>query len=74
MPTTIPKALKPLNEQEAVEKVVQYQGTYADYSILLERDNAVQEVRVFYLKDLRETWEWVESNKNGKPFVLLKKR
>ena len=57
-----------------VDEIVEYQGNYGDFSLLLDHKNTIGEVRVHYLKNLREDWEWVESSSAGKPFVILKRR
>lgn len=49
----------------SVESVEEYQGSYADFSAILNRPNA-QEVRVHYLKNLREDWHWKGSHTNEK--------
>lgn len=46
-----------LTELRTVDEVVEYQGGYADYTAILNEANK-QEVRVYFLKHLRDEWEW----------------
>lgn len=70
----LPDDLQFLTKLEAVKKVVKYQTQGADYSILLADTSRVQNVRVPYLEQLREDWEWVDATNKGVGTVLLKRR
>lgn len=59
---------------EFVDTVVEYQSTAADYSAILKDEYRTQKYRVYYLKNLREEWEWVDNSDDGVSFVLLKRR
>lgn len=65
-----------LADLDAVERVVQYQGAFGDWSAILNGGRK-QAVRVHYLKNLREEWKWVDDNQSedeGVGYVILKRR
>jgi len=57
-----------------IERIVDYQTPEADKSVILTEEYVMQSFRYEYLQNLRDEWEWVDSSKEGKPFVLLKAR
>jgi hypothetical protein len=57
-----------------VKRTHDYQTPEADISVELARKNGVSKFRVYYLKNLRDEFEWVDSWKTGAPCVLLKAR
>lgn len=59
---------------DGVDEVIDYQSNDADKSVLMKGEYGVQQFRVHYLNYLRDSWEWVDDSKKGKPFVLLKRR
>jgi hypothetical protein len=68
-----PSDLDDLERFDEVDDVLAYQGQYADKSIVLA-EHFIQTLRANYLRELRDDFEWVESNTTGQPFVLLKRR
>ena len=65
-----------LDELNTVDRVVEYQTHAADYSAILDGDaSSTQEVRVFYLKHMRDEWEWAFDDVNELAgFVAFKRR
>lgn len=63
-----------LETPEFVDRVVEYQTNEADYSVILEDGYKCQNFRVFYLKNLRSDWEWVDNNDTGVSNIMLKRR
>lgn len=63
-----------LTNPDCVDRIVDYQTPEADKSILLSHETDIQTYRVYYLKHLRDEWEWVDDSKQGTPFVMLKRR
>jgi len=61
-------------EMDSVDEIIDYQTAEADKSVLLNYSSDIHRYRTYYLKNLRMDWEWVDSSKKGKPFVLLKRR
>lgn len=51
--------LEELETLDTVDKVVYYEGTYADYSAILNCDRHM-EVITYYVKNLREEWRLVD--------------
>lgn len=70
----LPDELNPLASMNGVSDIIEYQSPDADVSVLLADGATSQQVRVFYLKNLREDWEWVSHTDDGIGFVLLKRR
>jgi transposase len=68
----IPESFRELNNADEVDQIVEYQSGYADYSIILSEIGTKQFVRVFWLRYLRDEWEWVQGTDDGVGFVLLK--
>lgn len=68
----LPEELRGLLDHEAVEKIIEYQSQLADFSVILTESGRTQNVRVFYLENLRFEWAWVENYEDT--FVLLKRR
>lgn len=54
-----------VEDLDSVKSVEEYQGSYADFSAILNRPNT-QQVRVHWLKNLREEWEWMGSHTDEK--------
>lgn len=50
-----------VEDLDSVESVKEYQGSYADFSAILNRASS-REVRVHYLENLRDEWEWKDSH------------
>lgn len=68
--------LDPLLDKDGVDEIVDYQTPFATKSIILNRKMA-QAIRVFYLQNLREDWEWVDGYWNElyeTGHVLLKRK
>jgi hypothetical protein len=57
-----------------VDRVERYQTTEADYSVILRDGHRTQKYRVYYLKNLRDKWEWVDDSDSSVSFVMLKCR
>lgn len=70
----LPGGIQPIDNKDGVDKVIEYQSPYADLSVLLSEEGRTQEIRVYYLKHLRDDWEWVDASDEGVGFVLLKRR
>jgi hypothetical protein len=70
----LPGELQPVDALDRVDKIIEYQSPYADYSILLTEYGTKQRIRVYWLKHLRDEWEWVDGTDDGVGFVLLKER
>lgn len=70
----LPESLQQLELEEMVDRVVEYQTPEADFSVITSDWGSVKNIRVFYLKNLREDWEWVDSSSKGVGFVMLKRR
>ena len=70
----LPDKLQGVEAMESVDKIIEYQSPYADFSVLLSESGTTQPVRVFYLEHLRNNWEWVDDSSGGCGFVLLKRR
>ena len=65
-----------LNDLQTVDRVVPYQTNAADFSAILTDDAvSTQEIRVFYLKHMRDEYEWAFDNVNELAgFVAFKRR
>jgi len=70
----MPVELIDVSDVDPVDRVIEYQSPSADVSVLMKDGYGTQNFRVYYLKQLREDWEWVDNSEKGKPFVLLKRR
>jgi len=70
----MPDELHELMTHDTVDRVIEYQSPYADYSVILSDVGRVQQIRAFYLKEMRHDWEWVDDTDDGVGFVLLKRR
>lgn len=65
-----------LDDLDTVDRVVPYQSNAADFSAILTGEaTSTREVRVFYLKNMRDEWEWAFDNVNELAgFVAFKRR
>lgn len=68
------RGMQGLEDLPGIERIVDYQTPEADKSVILTEEYVMQSFRYEYLQNLRDEWEWVDSSKEGKPFVLLKAR
>lgn len=62
---------------DAVEEVIDYQGSYADKSAILNEVGTVQSVRVHHLRTLRDDWEIVDTHYDDEHrtgYVLFKRK
>ena len=65
-----------VEELRSVRDVVEYHGNHADCSALLNEANT-QEVRVYFLQNLRDNWQWVDdhtSERHENGFVQFKRK
>jgi len=72
----LPENFGTIAESDGVSEITPYKGSYADFSIIMRRPMKT-EIRVYYLRNLREDWEWVEDRydeEHGNGFILLKRR
>ena len=65
-----------LEELSTVDRVVPYQTNDADFSaILTDEATSTQEVRTFYLKEMRDDYEWAFDHVNDLAgYVAFKRR
>lgn len=70
----LPGDLQRVNRMDVVDAILEYQNHYADYSVILSEEGRKQNIRVHYLKHLRDDWKWVDGTDDGVGFVLLKRR
>jgi hypothetical protein len=65
-----------VEDLDSVDRVVEYQTSYADFSAILNRASHM-EVRVHYLKNLRDDWKMVdyyENKRHRSGHVLFKRK
>lgn len=70
----LPEALQELDEELFVKAILEYQSPGIDYSVILKEGRRVTEMRVYWLRDLRDEWQWVDDSDGDESFVLLKQR
>jgi len=70
----LPEALQELDDERFVKAILDYQSGGVDYSVLLREEFRVQQMRVFWLRELRDEWRWVDDSSGEESFVLLKHR
>jgi len=70
----LPEALQELDKSLYVKAILEYQSPGIDYSVILRKGRRIIEVRVYWLRHLRDEWEWVDYNDAEESYVLLKQR
>jgi hypothetical protein len=63
--TEIPEEIRSFEELQSVDSIAEVQDSYADYVIILD-SSRTNEVRVHYLENFRNKWEWVDSATNDR--------
>jgi len=62
-------------DQLSVKEELDYEGARADKTYVLEHSYDVQRFRVYWLKNKRDEWEWVEANSDEpNPYVIIKNK